>query len=318
MLDGIPQDGVSLGDPDAPVTLVEFADLQCPFCAQWAKEALPVYVADYVRTGQMRIEFRPLTFIGNESQSAAEIAVAAGQQGKAWNAIDLIYRNQGAENSGWFSSDFIAALGRSIPGLDADQMLSDAAGDGPQQMIDAAATEANEKGIDSTPSFLLGKTGGSLERVQPRLARRRRPPRADRGPAELVTETRLRRAIAIVALVGVAIAGYLSYVRFIGELPACKTGGCEKVQSSKYSEVVGIPVAFLGLLNYLAILATSFRAGEAAAAICAGLSLAGAAFAGYLLYLQIAVIDAICIWCVASDVVIFTLAVLSILRLSRV
>jgi protein-disulfide isomerase len=167
MLDGIPQDGVSLGDPDAPVTLVEFADLQCPFCAQWAREALPVYVEDYVRTGQMRIEFRPLTFIGNESQSAAEIAVAAGEQGKAWNAIDLIYRNQGAENSGWFSSEFIAALGRSIPGLDADQMLSDAAGDGPQQVIDAAATEANEKGIDSTPSFLLGKTGGSLERVQP-------------------------------------------------------------------------------------------------------------------------------------------------------
>jgi protein-disulfide isomerase len=167
LFDGIPQDGVSIGDPDAPVTLVEFADLQCPFCAQWAKEALPVYVADYVRTGQMRIEFRPLTFIGNESQSAAEMALAAGHQDKLWNAVELIYRNQGAENSGWFSSEFIAALGRSIPGLDADQMLSDAAGDGPQQIIDAAATEANEKGINSTPSFLLGKTGGSLERVKP-------------------------------------------------------------------------------------------------------------------------------------------------------
>ena len=80
---GIPQDGLSLGDPDAPVTLVEFADLQCPFCAEWAREALPVYVDDYVRTGQMRIEFRPLTFIGNESESAAEIAIAAGEQDKA-------------------------------------------------------------------------------------------------------------------------------------------------------------------------------------------------------------------------------------------
>ena len=69
MFDGIPQDGVALGDPDAPITLVEFADLQCPFCAEWAIEALPVYVEDYVRTGQMRIEFRPLTFIGNDSVS---------------------------------------------------------------------------------------------------------------------------------------------------------------------------------------------------------------------------------------------------------
>ncbi len=115
----------------------------------------------------MRIEFRPLTFIGNESQSAAEIAIAAGEQEKAWNAIDLIYRNQGAENSGWFSSEFIAALGRSIPGLDADQMLTDAAGDVPPQVIADAAAEAEQNDIDSTPSFLLGPTGGELERVRP-------------------------------------------------------------------------------------------------------------------------------------------------------
>ncbi len=151
MLDGIPQDGLSLGDPDAPVTLVEFADLQCPFCAEWAREALPVYVDDYVRTGQMRIEFQPLTFIGNESQSAAEIAIAAGQQDKAWNAIDLIYRNQGAENSGWFSSEFIAALGRSIPGLDADQMLTDAAGEAPPMILEDASAfdRAKRRRLDS-------------------------------------------------------------------------------------------------------------------------------------------------------------------------
>ncbi len=167
MFDGIPQDGVSLGDPDAPITLVEFADLQCPFCAEWAREALPVYVEDYVRTGQMRIEFRPLTFIGNDSVSAAEMAIAAGEQGKAWNALELMYRNQGAENSGWFSTEFIDALGRSIPGLDADQMLADAAGDVPPQVIADAAADAEANDIDSTPSFLLGPTGGELERVQP-------------------------------------------------------------------------------------------------------------------------------------------------------
>ena len=95
------------------------------------------------------------------------MAVAAGEQGKAWNAIELIYRNQGAENSGWFSTEFIDALGRSIPGLDADQMLTDAAGDVPPQVIADAAADAEANDIDSTPSFLLGPTGGELERVQP-------------------------------------------------------------------------------------------------------------------------------------------------------
>lgn len=132
-----------------------------------------------------------------------------------------------------------------------------------------------------------------------------------------MTEAGLRRAIAIVALAGIGIAGYLTYVRFVGELPACTTGGCEKVQTSKYSEVLGVPVALLGLLAYLAIFASAFRAGPAAAAICAGLSLAGAVFAGYLLYLQLAVIDAVCIWCLGSDVVVAVLAVLSVLRLDR-
>ncbi len=167
LFDGIPQDGVSLGDPDAPVTLVEFADLQCPFCAEWAREALPVYVADYVRDGKLRIEFRPLTFIGNDSDTGAQVALAAGKQGYGWNAIELMYRNQGGENTGWISSDFIAALGKSIPGLDADQLLDDMAGDDVRQTIDDAAAEADQKGIDSTPSFLLGPTGGKLERVQP-------------------------------------------------------------------------------------------------------------------------------------------------------
>jgi uncharacterized membrane protein len=132
-----------------------------------------------------------------------------------------------------------------------------------------------------------------------------------------MTETRLRRAIAVLALVGVGIAGYLTYTRAAGEAPVCTTGGCEKVQSSDYAEVVGIPVAVLGLLAYVAIFATAFRAGPAAAAICAGLCLAGAAFAGYLLVVQLAIIDAICVWCVGSDVVIGLLAVLSVARLAR-
>ena len=74
MLDGIPQDGIALGEPDAPVTLVEYADLQCPFCAEWALQTFPELVADYVRDGRLRIEFRGLTFIGPESEDALRAA----------------------------------------------------------------------------------------------------------------------------------------------------------------------------------------------------------------------------------------------------
>jgi protein-disulfide isomerase len=166
MLQGIPQDGVAIGDPDAPVTLVEFADLQCPFCAQWNTESFPAYVDEYIRDGKVRVEFRPLTFIGDDSVRGAQLAVAAGNQDKLWNVTELMYRNQGGENTGWISDDFVAALGRSVPGLDVEQWLADADSAAVQQTIDEASSEASAQGVNSTPSFLLGKTGGELERVE--------------------------------------------------------------------------------------------------------------------------------------------------------
>jgi protein-disulfide isomerase len=167
MLQGIPQDGTAIGEPDADVTLVEFADLQCPFCAQWALEALPAYLADYVRKGQLRIDFRPITIIGADSQRGALVALAAGEQDKLWNAVDLMYQNQGSENSGWVSDDFVAALGRSIAGLDGDKMIADSAGSEVADQLAASIAEAQQNGVDSTPTFLLGPTGGKLEHVTP-------------------------------------------------------------------------------------------------------------------------------------------------------
>jgi uncharacterized membrane protein len=132
-----------------------------------------------------------------------------------------------------------------------------------------------------------------------------------------VTGRRLRAAIAALALVGMGIAGYLTITRALGEAPVCSTGGCEKVQSSDYAEVVGIPVALLGLLAYAALFATALRAGPAFAAIGAGIALASLAFAFYLFVVQVAVIEAYCLWCLASDVVIALLAPLTVWRLVR-
>jgi protein-disulfide isomerase len=117
MLEGIPQDGTALGRPDAPVTLVEYADLQCPYCAQWALGALPTLVEEYVRAGKLRIEFRGLAFIGPDSETALRTALAGGRQDRLWHAVELLYANQGAENADWVTEDLIARLTASVPGL---------------------------------------------------------------------------------------------------------------------------------------------------------------------------------------------------------
>src|SRR5262245_29370562 len=85
MLDGIPQSGIYLGKPTAPVRLVEFADLQCPFCREYSLQTLPHLVQDYVRDGKVRMEFRNLSFIGDDSVTAGRAAAAAGQQNRLWN-----------------------------------------------------------------------------------------------------------------------------------------------------------------------------------------------------------------------------------------
>jgi uncharacterized membrane protein len=132
-----------------------------------------------------------------------------------------------------------------------------------------------------------------------------------------VSDRRLRLAVAILTLAGAGIAGYLTYVHYAGTTLACPIGGggCETVQESRYAELVGIPVALLGLALYLAVLGLVVWDDERARVTVAAIVLAGAGFAAYLLAIQIFVIDAICAWCVANDAVIALLAVAAVLRI---
>jgi uncharacterized membrane protein len=125
---------------------------------------------------------------------------------------------------------------------------------------------------------------------------------------------RLRRAIAASALVGGAIAAYLTVVHYTHVSPICTTGGCEKVQQSSYAKAAGIPVAVLGLAAYAAVLVTAAVRGLTAALAGAVLALAGAAFSGYLLWAQLARIHAICQWCIGNDIVIAVVALLCVAR----
>jgi uncharacterized membrane protein len=129
-----------------------------------------------------------------------------------------------------------------------------------------------------------------------------------------VNETRLRTAIAGLALVGAGIAAYLTYARYAHVTIACSTGGCETVQSSRYAVVAGIPVAALGLAGYLLIAGSALLPGEPGAAAGMALTLVGLAFSGYLIYAQVSLIGALCQWCLASDGVMTAVFALSLAR----
>lgn len=163
----VPQHGTLLGRADAPVRIVEFADLQCPYCDEYTVQALPTLVQRYVRTGEVSMRFENLSFIGPDSVTAGRVAAAAGQQDRLWNFVDLLYLNQGEENTGYVTSPYIHRLLTAVPGLNVSAAVSASR----SQTADGALAQANDvaaqNGIDSTPSFLIGRLGGRLHSFQP-------------------------------------------------------------------------------------------------------------------------------------------------------
>ena len=127
------------------------------------------------------------------------------------------------------------------------------------------------------------------------------------------------RAAAIgVALAGLGIAGYLTAVHYSGGTPVCAVAhGCATVQQSDYASLAGVPVAVLGLLGYVAILVALARDGEEWRTAAAFLSLAGLGFSGWLTYVEVGVLNAICIWCVGSAICMALLSALTVGRLLR-
>ena len=132
-----------------------------------------------------------------------------------------------------------------------------------------------------------------------------------------MSERTLRLASAALAAAGAAITGYLLYVRQTGGTLDCSTGGCQTVQNSSYADVLGVPVAGLGLLGFLGLLAAALAHGEWARMTQATLALSAFFFSAYLLYIQVGVIEAVCQWCLATDVLTTAIAALALLRLRR-
>jgi protein-disulfide isomerase len=167
MFAGIPQDGKALGAPEAPATLTEFADLQCPFCADYAREVLPSIVDRYVRTGKLRLELNVLAFLGEDSVRGGRMAAAAASQDRLWPFVDAFYRSQGAENSGYADDAFLRRVGGQA-GLDVPAALRDRDAPEASAWLTSAQGAADRSRVQGTPAFFLRVADGKPAPVQPR------------------------------------------------------------------------------------------------------------------------------------------------------
>ena len=157
---GIPQSGNVLGKATAPVTMIEYIDLQCPICRQFETEVFPTIVNRYVRTGKLKVEARPIAFIGPDSERGRRAMLVAEQHDKGFNFSQLLYFNQGAENSGWLDGSMIADAAVSV-GVGAktvaDNLNTTAVADKEQVYDQQAKTDK----VSGTPTVYVLKTGSS-------------------------------------------------------------------------------------------------------------------------------------------------------------
>ena len=161
---GIAQSGITLGNPQAKVTLYEFADLQCPFCREYTTSVFPQIVSKYVKPGKVKMVWRNLTFIGPDSVTAARAAAAAGAQNKLWDFADLFYKNQGTENTGYVTDQFIENIAKNA-GVDPNKMKADESAPFVEQQLGEAQQQAQQFSINSTPSFLIQVGNGKPQKL---------------------------------------------------------------------------------------------------------------------------------------------------------
>lgn len=161
---GIPQSGLVLGDPNAPATLTEFIDLQCPVCQGFESTMLPTIVQKYVRSGQLNIKMQPWSirdFPGGpqDSTRGQKATIAASLQNKAFPFAEMLYLNQGVENSGWLNDNMVLTAASSVDRMQVQRVLNDAGSSGVKSTVSGVDGTASAGGFNSTPTLLLNHKG---------------------------------------------------------------------------------------------------------------------------------------------------------------
>ncbi len=168
LVGGIPQNGNTLGSPTAPVTLQYFGDLECPICKDFTLGALPPIIQKWVREGKLKIEYRALETATREPEvfkTQQIAALAAGKQNKMWNFLETFYREQGEEDSGYVTENYLQGIASQIPGLNLTKWTSDRGDAALLSQVESDGQAANNNGFTGTPSFLIGKTGGPATKL---------------------------------------------------------------------------------------------------------------------------------------------------------
>jgi protein-disulfide isomerase len=165
LLRGIPQHGNVLGKPSAPVTMVEYVDLQCPFCQELETQAMPTLISRYVRSGTLKVELRPVAIRGGDSFRGQSATLAAGMKNKMFNFAQLLYVNQGIENTGWLDDNMVKSAASSIHGLDVSLLLKQVSSSTVAEQVKTVDAQASADGLDRTPTILVGKTGTKPQAV---------------------------------------------------------------------------------------------------------------------------------------------------------
>jgi protein-disulfide isomerase len=159
-LSGIPQSAEVLGDPNAPVTVTEFGDPQCSSCKFFSEKVAPDLVSSEVKPGNVKYEFRPFLIIGPDSKPAMKGALAAGEQNRFWNFLQLFYLNQGGENSGYVTDDFLTSIAKGAGVPDLDKWNTDRNDSKWDAVIQQGSTQAESFGFNGTPSIVVQGPNG--------------------------------------------------------------------------------------------------------------------------------------------------------------
>lgn len=169
LIHGIPQSGNVLGYPNAPVTLQYFGDLECPICREFTLGALPKVIQKYVRTGKVKIEYNSLETATDEQETFRTqqvAAYAAGKQNLAWDYIELFYHEQGQEKTGYVTEKYLQGLAQQVPGLNLPNWSAARSDPAYAEQVTHDAQVANAEGFTGTPSFLIGKSGQHMGKLE--------------------------------------------------------------------------------------------------------------------------------------------------------
>lgn len=160
LLKGVEQNGFTIGDPKAPVTIVEFIDVQCPFCKEHQLDQQPQIINELVKTGKARLRLMPiaLQFMGEDSEAGRIVALRLAKEDKAWPFLNLFYWNQGQEQTGYVTEEYLEKLVKAAGGDPSIVNPREATPEEAEELKAIDDLQAPLK-VTGTPSFAIGKTG---------------------------------------------------------------------------------------------------------------------------------------------------------------